>query len=1139
MIDNTHLEHGRQFVELFAEVRVDSSTASNGWAPTQWTWPSAFKVLGNFLQAPTGYGQIPDPRALWVAEAALAACGADIVATTCVLYPRLWEPKAPLWWNPTSNDTYVAVLKAALQTLRISGEITSMDVDRTRELYEVLYKFMSTYDKGQPQVPGLVGWAANNPEFADLYPEVRGKQAVLEWTTKELLGFCEALSPGNGKNEFLSIVDELVANSGRSALEWGLDNVLTPDLMMPMDANLARARRIGNGTTDMESLREWLKTHKPQWAFQYASLRIALGKLLDEGRDAEPKHATPAGYVQLAILAQDLVVGSPISQNELINELREDAQKAMRRNLMVFLDDSFSKIESQDSPKQALRSWAETQVFTYSSADPVTLDNRPLMLIGPPNAGQDSIAPLVKDTLAALHNTHGTVPRVATWTEVGSMPALAAPADNVSSVWEITGFAGQGVGVRAVAERIRNKTVRNLMVIHATESELHYLEQEIGDVISNAPVLNFNDYSFDELAIRAKARLEELNIQVPDTVVPLMKAKIERAQQLGQFRNTKVADALVEAILGALQGSKDKTVTPEIIESIARLGPSSVAPMIDSLTAIARLEELVGLAGVKDAVDELIAEARFRSMRQMEGLVTPVQSRHLVFTGNPGTAKTTVARLIGAVYSELGVLSRGRFVEASSGDMIAGFTGQSAEKTEKLVESALGGVLFIDEAYDIVSNQFGDEALVTLLRLMENYRDDLVVIVAGYPKEMAKFLSSNPGLRSRFPRTIHFEDYTTSELMEIFEFFAIQNGFTIDDSLRKRVTEEIDGWGPSKRNGNAREVRNLFERLMRARALSVGRLAHDDVSRQSLQHLSGDDLEINRQRRDKSANQSLEDAMSELDALVGVGTVKAMIRSLAAQARLQQERRRRGIASPDIPFNMLFRGNPGTAKTTVARIIGRILGGLGILETGHLVEVARADLVGEYIGQTAPKVLKVVESALGGVLFIDEAYLLTPPDSARDFGVEAIGTLVKAMEDHRQELVIIAAGYPEPMNAFLNSNPGFASRFGRDIVFEDYSNEELVEIFKIHAENAGFTLGEGVEQHVLTHFSNLKRDANFGNGRTARNLVDLAVSRQAERIAKRLEAEEDVSDADLQMIKFVDLQISENNESGYNSPGYL
>jgi hypothetical protein len=268
-------------------------------------------------------------------------------------------------------------------------------------------------------------------------------------------------------------------------------------------------------------------------------------------------------------------------------------------------------------------------------------------------------------------------------------------------------------------------------------------------------------------------------------------------------------------------------------------------------------------------------------------------------------------------------------------------------------------------------------------------------------------------------------------------------------------------------------------------------------------------------------DESLDDLLAELDHLIGLERVKHDVSSLVKLMQMVRRREESGLAAPPLSRHLVFTGNPGTGKTTVARLYGRILAAVGLLERGHLVETDRSDLVGQYVGHTGPKTQRIVQQALGGVLFIDEAYALAPAFAGNDFGHEAIATLLKMMEDHRDEFVVIVAGYPEEMVRFVQSNPGLASRFSRTLLFENYSTPELVSIVEHHAGKHQYELSGPARGALSSYFDTLPRDRRFGNGRTARQIFQTMTERQAYRIAEMAEPQA----ADLVTLRPEDLPV--------------
>lgn len=261
---------------------------------------------------------------------------------------------------------------------------------------------------------------------------------------------------------------------------------------------------------------------------------------------------------------------------------------------------------------------------------------------------------------------------------------------------------------------------------------------------------------------------------------------------------------------------------------------------------LGELDSLVGLDTVKKDVHSLLNFIKVCRLRKERGFQVPVISYHLVFTGNPGTGKTTVARLVAQLYYQMGLLPQGQLVEADRSTLVAGYLGQTALKTQKVIQEALGGVLFIDEAYALAGDKedsYGKEAIETLLKAMEDHRDELVVIVAGYDELMHKFIDSNPGLRSRFNKYFHFPDYTGMELARIFRHFCKTNGYTLEGELFDGLIARFDAMYQSRQEhfGNARTVRNLFEKAINCQANRIAQMG--DISDEHLTAIGAEDIE--------------------------------------------------------------------------------------------------------------------------------------------------------------------------------------------------------------------------------------------------------------------------------------------------------
>lgn len=516
--------------------------------------------------------------------------------------------------------------------------------------------------------------------------------------------------------------------------------------------------------------------------------------------------------------------------------------------------------------------------------------------------------------------------------------------------------------------------------------------------------------------------------------------------------------------------------------------------------ALERLENIVGLKEVKEFIYDLKDECYLNIQRVLTGQKVSRPTLHMIFTGNPGTGKTTIARIVADIFRALGMVYKNEIKEVTREDLVGQYQGHTAIKTREVIEESKGGVLFIDEAYSLkqdAQDSFGQEAIDALVKGMEENRENMIVILAGYSKEMYEFMKSNSGLKSRFPNQIEFKDYTADELLEIAKIEISKNDFIVEIDTLKVIHDILEQKQIPGRNdsGNGRLVRNVVEE---ARRKQSRRLMNDG----GMDTLTSEELRLLIPKDFGYTEQEQFDLEKELSKIVGNEKVKDFIRQLAAQIKVQKLRKQQGIKSPSgQTLHIIFSGDPGTGKTTIARILGHMLKDLGVLKSGHLIETDRSGLVAGYTGQTAEKTNDIISQALGGILFIDEAYALASGGPG-DFGKEAIDTLVKGMEDHRDNLLVILAGYEKDMEQFLQTNAGLRSRFPNKFNFENYSLVEMLKIAQIIIKSKGLKVSKGGFQTLKNELLPAVGNREAGNGRFVRNLIEKADRNQNLRISK-------------------------------------
>src|SRR5215469_2019457 len=431
----------------------------------------------------------------------------------------------------------------------------------------------------------------------------------------------------------------------------------------------------------------------------------------------------------------------------------------------------------------------------------------------------------------------------------------------------------------------------------------------------------------------------------------------------------------------------------------AKSAPVTVEEAIGELTA------MIGLAAVKEQVRSVIASVEAARRRAIAGQSASKPMQHFVFLGPPGTGKTAVARVIAKIFYAFGLLDSPEVVEAQRANLVGEYLGATAIKTNELIDSALGRVLFIDEAYSLVNDsdgqgdRFGNEAVQVLVKRAEDDRQRLIIILAGYERQMESFLASNPGLNSRFGMRIKFPSYSPAELEQLTEKAVLDSAEVLDPGARpvlRDIFAEIGRRRLADELGNGRFVRDLLARAGQQRDVRV-MAGETDPTPAELTTLTGEDVrrayaELTTRFRGYTDTPTVEGALAELDALVGLEPVKRQVHEIVAQLQVARLRDRQGLASQPPSRHFVFTGPPGTGKTTVARILGRVFAALGLLVRPEVIEAHRADLVGEHLGATAIKTSKLIDSALGGVLLIDEAYTLYNPAYAGGdaYGAEAV-----------------------------------------------------------------------------------------------------------------------------------------------------
>jgi len=758
------------------------------------------------------------------------------------------------------------------------------------------------------------------------------------------------------------------------------------------------------------------------------------------------------------------------------------------------------------------------------------------IFLGNPGTGKTTIARLFADILQALNILpNGQLIEVTREDLVGEYIGSTAPKTKkavesamggvlfIDEAYTLTCGGNSDFGREALntlLKPVEEKRGQFVCILAGYTEEMQDLFNSNSGIKSRFnKILTFEDYKPHELTMIFK-NLLVANFYTADEEasnrLPMFFEKIyrTRTRHFGNARN--VVNAFNEAVRRHRERLTNNHLPPCSVLSVADIEGDEALKEISVEGIVQSVEqEFIGMESVKQFVRDLAILKSDMDERLQLGLETQQTLKlNIILTGNPGTGKTSVARKLGRIFNMMKLLPSDEVIERQRKDIVGKYTNSSGEEMAKVCDLAMGKVLFIDEAYSFApvndagtKDEEATKAIEVLMKRMEDDAGKFAVILAGYPNLMDNFIRTNDGIARRITHRIHIEDYSSIELVDIFKHMSLRQGYCLAPDTEPQLFIKVNDMLQQKSNswGNAGEMAKLLEATKARLALRVREIPKTKRTAELFQTIMPVDIPF-----DAPKTLSANEALAKLDDMVGLTNIKTQIRQMIASFKIEEERAKlNGNTLKRTAPHYIFTGNPGTGKTTVAKLMADILTSSGVLSRGHLVEVTEKDLVAGYIGQTAIKTSHVIDSALGGLLFIDEAYSLNKGSEASGggFGQEAINTLLERLTKDAGKFVCVLAGYKKEMKEFVLTNPGLDRRF-RKIEFDDYNPEELGKIFENLLTKDTMRLDEYAKTRLPFFFNKLYETRNpntFGNAGTIVNIYNQAKERQGKRLLPSFE----------------------------------